>query len=126
MDNISLNASEWKIMEYLWSSSPQTLMQIVREMKETIGWSKSTVTTLLSRMEHKGAIYYKEGAKAREYYPAVTREAAAMEETRSLLSRVYRGSIGMMMNTLVEENSLTKEDIDGLYEILKKAEEKND
>ncbi len=101
-------------------------MQIVHRMRETVGWSKSTVTTMLGRMEHKGAVYYKEGVKAREYYPAVTREAAAMEETRSLLSRVYRGSVGMMMNMLVEENSLTREDIDELYEILKKAEEKND
>ncbi len=119
----TLNGSEWRIMECLWEESPRTVMQIVGYLKEETGWAKSTITTLVSRMEQKGILYYKEGGKAREYHPAVTREEAALLETESLLSRVYRGSVGLLMNTLVERKPLSREEIDELYAILKKAGE---
>ena len=72
-------------------------------------------------MVDKGIIYYEEGAKARQYYPAVRREDAALAETESLLKRVYRGSVSMMINTLVKKQALTEEEIEELYEILEKA-----
>ena len=83
--------------------------------------SKSTVNTLLGRMVDKGILYYEEGGKARQYYPAVRREDAAMAETESLLQRVYQGSVSMMMSTLVKENALSDAEIEELYEILRKA-----
>ena len=40
-------------------------MQLVYEMKEKQGWSKSTTSTMLRRMQEKGYIRYEEGQKAR-------------------------------------------------------------
>ncbi len=120
-DHIILQQSEWYIMEKLWEKSPRTLVQLYHTLEETPGWSKSTVNTLLGRMVEKDIIYYEEGAKARQYYPNVRREDAAMAETESLLQRVYQGSVSMMMSTLVKENALSDEEIDELYDILRKA-----
>ena len=119
------NNSEWQGLQGLWAESPLTLMQLVRRLNGETGWAKSTVTTLLSRMEQKGFIRYRDGGKAREYYPLVTREEVALAETESLLSRVYNGSVGMMVNALVRQNNLSKEEISELYDILERAE-KND
>lgn len=116
-----MQQSEWYIMEKLWEESPRTIVQLYHALKETPGWSKSTVNTMLGRMVDKGILKFEEGGKARQYYPLVKREEAALAETESLLKRVYRGSVGMMMNTLVKEKALTKEEIDELYEILQKA-----
>lgn len=44
-------------------------------------------------------------------------------ETRSFLDRVYRGSVGLMVSAMAEDNALTREEIDQLYAILKQAEE---
>ena len=81
------------------------------------------MNTRLGRMEAKRLIRYEEGRKARESYPVIAREEAALSETQSLLGRVYRGSGGMMMSTLVESKALTQEEIDELYAILQAAEE---
>ena len=40
-----------------------------------------------------------------------------------MLRRAYNGSIGMLVNAMAQRNDLTKEDIEELYEILRKAEE---
>ncbi len=123
MDNQTITGSEWQLMECLWERSPRTLMEIVRCAQARTGWAKSTITTMVSRMESKGLVHYEAGGRAKNYFPSFSREEAAARETQSLLSRGYRGSVGLMMNALVEKNSLTKSDIDELYAILQKAEE---
>lgn len=124
--SIILQQSEWIIMERLWEESPRTIIQLYHALKENPGWSKSTVNTLLGRMVDKGILYYQEGEKAKQYFPNVNREDAALAETESLLDRVYRGSVSMMMSTLVKKKDFSKEEIEELYGILKGLEEKDD
>lgn len=124
--NVILGQSEWIIMEKLWEESPKTIMQLFHSLEVEPGWSKSTVNTLLGRMVDKGIVYYEEGAKAKQYYPKVKREEAALAETESLLERVYKGSVSMMMSTLVKKKEFSREEIKELYDILKGLEEKND
>ena len=115
--------SEWQVMELLWER-PRTLMQLVSALSEAVGWSKSTVTTLVRRMTDKGLILYDLQGRTKTFRTAVPREEAVARETDSLLSKAYRGSIGLMLSAMVEQHKeLTKEDIDELYAILKRAEE---
>lgn len=122
--NISLNHSEWCILEALWQEQPQTLMQLVHEMEDKQGWSKSTTNTMLRRMQEKGYIRYEEGEKARLYYTDLKREAVVLKETESFLKRTYGGSLGMLVNTFVENDQLTDKEIEQLREILHRVEER--
>lgn len=121
--NITLSAGEWQVMEKLWEHSPQTVMELVHALVPDTGWSKSTIVTMVGRLESKGAICYQAGGKARLYSPAVTRRQAALRETESLLKRIYRGSVGMLVNTLADGRGLSQADIDQLSAILEKAKE---
>lgn len=125
-ESISLNNSEWCIMEALWQSQPKTLMQLVHEMKEKQGWSKSTTNTLLRRMQEKGFVRHEDGEKARQYFTDVLREKVVLKETESFLKRAYGGSLGMLVNTFVENHSLSEQDIEELKQILHKAEKASD
>lgn len=123
-ENISLNNSEWCIMEELWRRQPRTLMQLVREMKEKQGWSKSTTSTILRRMQEKGYISFREGEKARLYFTDFRREEVVLKETETFLKRTFGGSLGMLVNTFVESNQLTEKDLEELRQILHRTEEK--
>ena len=118
-------AGEWKIMEQLWKESPQTLMQLVHTLSREVGWSKSTVATMVKRMEAKGLLRFEEGDKARRIFPTLSREEAAAAETNSLIEKVFKGNPGMLMVSLLEQNDFSKEEIDEMYAILKKAEDQN-
>ncbi len=118
---LSLSAAEWQIMECLWERSPRTLMEIVRALTPATGWSKSTIVTMVTRLEAKGALSHTEGARARLYSPTVLREQAALQETESLLRRVYRGSVGLLVNTMADGRGLTEEDLQALSAILERA-----
>jgi len=122
MKRINLSDGEWSIMNLLWEAAPKTITQLTTELKECRNWSKHTVITMLGRMESKGAVRYEDGIKAKQYYPAVEQTETVLGETESFLEKVYSGSLGLMVNTMVEKKSLSKEEIDELYAILKKAE----
>ena len=49
-DRLRLSESEWRVMEALWEG-PATLMELVRALHERAGWAKSTVTTMVRRMD---------------------------------------------------------------------------
>ena len=120
---IGLSNSEWNIMESLWESSPQTATQLIKAMEEKTGWAKSTTKTVLKRMEQKGYIAYCEGEKAREYYSVLKREEVVESETSSFLNRIYNGSLGLMVNTLLKKQNIPDEEMEELYKIIKEARE---
>lgn len=113
--------SEWPIMELLWQE-PRTLMELVTELAPQTGWCKSTVTTMVRRMDDKGLITFHTEGRTKIFHPAVNREEVTARETDSLLRRAYRGSIGLLVSAMAQRNDLTKEDISELYAILKEAE----
>lgn len=119
---VSLSDSEWKLMNLLWEQAPRTIMQLTKALKEQTGWSKNTVITMLNRLEAKDAVYHEEGERARQFFPKLPRADAALSETRGFLERVYEGSVSMMMDAMVSSKALTEQDIEELYEILRKAE----
>ena len=118
----SVTQSEWHIMELLWEK-PRTLMEMVAILAKEIGWSKSTVTTMVRRMTEKGLLAYKTEGRTKVFRSAVTRKAVVARETDSLLQRAYRGSVGLMFSAMVERTDLSQTDIDELYAILQNSRE---
>ena len=123
MEALTLTNSEWYVLDCLWERSPMTVMELVSALHEKVGWAKSTTITTLRRMEDKGLLHCQVEGRARYYAPAVARQSAARRETRSFLDRVYQGSVGLMLSSLVRDEALSREEIDQLYEILRQAEE---
>ena len=119
---LTLSQSEWRVMESLWYG-PKTLMELVRDLERSAGWAKSTVTTMVRRMEEKGLISYDQQGRTKVFRAAVSRDAVAAAETDSLLQRAYHGSVGLLVDTLAQREALSQADIDELYAILRKAEE---
>ena len=118
---VHLSDGEWKLMNKLWDAFPRTITELTAALREETGWSKNIVITMLSRLDGKKAVYYEEGLRAKQYYPAVTREEAIREESESVLEKV--GSVGLLMSAMVESRKLTESDLAELSAILERAKE---
>lgn len=118
---MGLSNSEWHVMEKLWEESPKTATQLIKAMESEKGWSKSTTKTVLKRMEQKGCIAFQEGEKAREYYPLLKREEVVESETSHFINKLYNGSLGLMVNTLVKKQEIPDDEMEELYRIIKEA-----
>lgn len=124
MEPIRIKNSEWNVLNCLWEKSPQTVMQLVARLGESVGWAKSTTITTLRRMEEKGLVHCEIIGKGKSYTPAVEQENAVISETRSFLDRVYQGSVSLMMSAMAKRQELTTEDLAELRKILEEAEGK--
>lgn len=125
-ENMQLTAAEWNLMECLWDKGVCNGREAVEYLSDSVGWSRSTTLTMLRRMNEKGLIDCREAEGIKVYSPLIRREDAARRETDSFLSRVYRGSVSMMLSAITKKQKLSQEEIDQLYAILQKAEdEKN-
>ena len=123
-ESVSLSEAEWKVMEELWNCAGATGRELSERMERRCGWNRSTTLTLLRRMEGKGAVESAQEGPVKVFRPLLRREEAALRETESFLSRVYHGSLSMMVSTLSRKQALSRKEIDELYALLKEAEVK--
>lgn len=126
MAHMGLTEAEWQVMECLWTSASRTGREIIDALGKTTGWSRSTTLTLLRRLEDKGAVSAVSEGGMKHYRPQVAREDAAVQETEHLLERVYQGSVSLLVSSLVKKQTLSQEEIDKLYAILREMEEDHD
>lgn len=87
---MQLCQSEWTVLQSLWERQPQTLMQLVEDLKLRAGWSASTSKTMAARMTEKGLLRYE--GKPRRYYPNVTREEPGWRKPSSCFPARSAGS----------------------------------
>ena len=115
---IHLSAAEWAVMECLWEDAPLIGREITLRMEQSMGWSRSTTLTLLRRLEEKGAAASDDLGKIKKFYPLISREDAAVQETESFLERVYHGSLSLLVHAMTRKQSLSRKEIDELQSML--------
>ena len=119
----NLTPTEWHLMECLWDHAPRTGREATEYMAASQGWSRSTTLTLLRRMSEKGFIDCREECGIKIYAPLIDRADAAVRETDSFLSRVYRGSVSTLLSAVTRQQKLSRAEIEELYDIIRQAEE---
>ena len=67
---------------------------------------------------------YEDSGSIRTFFPNITREHAAVRQTRDLLGRVYHGSLSMLVSAMTREEALPQKEIDELYALLNEMEAK--
>lgn len=125
-EHIRLTDAEWAVMECLWEKEPRTGREASQWLGKRMGWTRSTSLTLLRRLEAKGAVAGEADGERKVFRPLIRREDAALRETESLLDRVYKGSLSLMVSSLTQKQPLRQEEIDELYSILRQMEAGSD
>lgn len=124
--DMKLFDSEIKLMEILWAhpaeAGPMTAREASLHAAEIIGWNKNTTYTVIKKLVDKGAIRREEPDF--RCIPLVSREEVRRAETRSLLDRLFGGSKKALFSALLEDESVTKEDIAELREMIERSSRK--
>ena len=116
--NTGLSENEWYIMQILWENSSATLRELCDALSESKGWTKHAISSFLKRMQEKGAISVDESGKVKRYLPLWDKEETILEETHSIMDRVYQGNLLLMVSNAVKEQKLSKTEIDELKKML--------
>ncbi|UCG57351.1 MAG: BlaI/MecI/CopY family transcriptional regulator, partial [Phycisphaerales bacterium] len=112
--------AEWEVMRTLWARSPLTANKVVEALSVTRPWKPKTIKTLLSRLVKKKAVGFERKSREYDYYPLVTEAQCVGAENSSFLRRVYGGAAKPMLAAFIENEHLSRDDVEELRRILDK------
>lgn len=114
-----ISESELEVMKILWELGSATSAQIVDKLIPVSKWKAKTIQTLITRLVAKGAVTAEPtGNKAFLYSPLVSEHEFRAYANNSFLKKMYNGSVKLMLASLLEEQRITKEEIDSLRKLL--------
>jgi len=103
--------AEWLIMNTLWGNETLTSLEIIEILKTDSTWSPTTIQTFISRLVKKGAVGVIKESKSYRYYPILLKEYYGKEETKTLIDKIYNGSLKLFIKNFINDVDLTDEDI---------------
>lgn len=102
------------ILDVLWEEGEASVVDIHDRLREDRRVAQSTIATLLTRLEDRGFVDYREEGRKYLYRAAVEREelrrsmaAEFVEHTRPL----FRSDMGLLVSHLLAEGDVTPEDL---------------
>ena len=111
-----MTAAEFAVMKALWQVETGTVAEI-RERHAVLGGTElayTTVMTLLGRLACKGAVAVDKSAQPFVYRPAVAQQRVRRERLRKFLDTVFDGRADSLVLHLMEDESLSPDDLDRL------------
>lgn len=117
-----ITEAEWKVMTVFWEIGEATLREVVAALEDGgPDWKSRTVQSLIRRLVNKGALKSTKQGRDFLYSAAVDRTECEVEESRSFLGRVFEGRLVPFVSGMVENEEVSRDEIDELRRLLDEA-----
>ena len=110
--------SEAKVMEIIWEKNPISAKDISLIASEKVGWNKNTTYTVIKKLEAKGFIRREDPGFI--CTPLVSQSQMQKVEIASLVKKIFGGSRKALFSALLEDESLTEDEIRELHKLIDK------
>ena len=110
--------AELAVMQAVWAVGGEVGRADIEGALASHGWSANTVNTYLTRLCDKGFLTSRREGRNNLYTPLVSKDKYLEFESRSVLDRLYGGSLGSFVAALHAEQPLEQSEIDELRQFL--------
>lgn len=118
-----ISEAEWEVIKVIWAKSSATANEVIAALSPQTAWSPKTIRTLITRLVKKKALGCKKGKPEYLFYPLVKEKDYIRAESFSFLQRIFGGSLKPMLAHFLENQNLTREEIEELKAMLDGKEE---
>ncbi len=119
----SASKSELEIARIVWDLGEATLRQVFEKVPADRQIDIKTVQTYLRRLEAKGYLKSKVDGRQRLYRQKVQASKVVRENVTEFVDRLFDGEVLSLMQHLVQDRGLTRDEIDQLRGMLTQWEE---
>lgn len=114
--SIEFSDRELDVMKILWDKGSCTVREARQEIEEELAYT--TVLSVFQTLENKGHVGHEEEGKAYRYFPRVSREEAQQNAIGRVVERLFSGSPGAALTTLIGDDSVSEETLERAREEL--------
>lgn len=118
MDTVKLFDSELKLMELVWENEPVTAKKLSVLAHEAFSWNKNTTYTVIKKLIDKQVI--RRGEPDFICTSLVKKDDVIKAETNTLIDKLFDGSKQAFFSALINDETLSDEDILQLKEMIEK------
>lgn len=121
----AMSDAEQEVLKTLWDQGAGTVRQI-NEFLNQRGqeWSRSTVITLLQRLEKKGYVSSDKSGFAFVFEAALTREEVSQQRLMELADELYEGDPAPLMLAFAQKHEFTKNELQEFQEMIDQLKHK--
>ncbi len=113
-----LTEAEWSIMRHIWDNGASTAGMVQEALEKSKGWAYSTVKTTMDRMVKKNLLFTERIRNLQLFKACISREQAQKGEFQKMLSRAFNGALTPMMQFLLENEEISKNELDELRQMI--------
>jgi BlaI family transcriptional regulator, penicillinase repressor len=113
---IILADREADLMEVLWDHGPSTVAEVRERLKVDLAYN--TVLSILRTLETKGYVIHEEEGRAHRYKAKIERESARHSALRQLSTKLFKGSVALLLTSAVADKELSAEEIKKIRQLL--------
>ncbi|WP_299469673.1 BlaI/MecI/CopY family transcriptional regulator [uncultured Gimesia sp.] len=122
----ALSKGEMEIARTLWELKHGTVREVFDAFPKARGIDFTTVQTYLRRLEKKGYVNVKLDGRTRVYSPRVKPRTVIRETVDDLVDRLFAGETFPLMQHLIEDRNVSRQDLDALKALLEQLTEERD
>lgn len=113
---------ELEILKILWEQGTSSVREVHQQLLvQEPSLAYNTVQTLLRLMETKGLVGHEANRRTFRYTARFTRD----ESTARFLDRVYDGAVAQLVQSLLQSERISNEELDRMQALLAEARRKN-
>ena len=102
-----ISEAELSVMETLWDTgAPMTAKELQTVLKERRGWERTTVRSLLTRLQETGSVQVDKDADVATYAPAFTKDEYGWDLAEVLIERLYNNDAKALVAELTARGVL--------------------
>ena len=102
-----ISEAELSVMESLWETgTPMTAKDLQTMLKERRGWERTTVRSLLTRLQEKGSVQVDKDADVATYTPTFTKKEYGWDLAEVLIERLYNNDAKALVAELTDRGVL--------------------
>ena len=118
-----ISEAEFEVMKVIWKFAPISTNEVTEKLTQTTDWSPKTIQTMLKRLVTKKALTYEKQSRVFVYTPLVPETEYIRQESNSFLNKYYNGNIVSMLTSYLEDDKLSKTELDTLRHLLSDTHE---
>lgn len=118
-----ISEAEFEVMKVIWKYAPISTNEVTEKLTQTTDWSPKTIQTMLKRLVTKKALTYEKQSRVFVYSPLVPETEYIRQESNSFLNKYYNGNIVSMLTSYLEDDKLSKTELDTLRHLLSDTHE---
>ena len=119
-----LSEAQMEIMNVVWNRGEATVADVWKALGSQRKLARSTVVTMLTRLEEKGWLCCDEEGHAFRYRATVPREATLGNVVHRLVDTVFGGSAEGLVMALLHGRGVSKEEARRIKKMIDRAEDK--